>query len=355
MKRNVLIFGTLWLVLTAIGELAAIFFEIQPTPRSDKGEEIKQAFDVLLYFAVPVFTMVVAALITMILQSPSQKMPEEDGPNLQGRGWFPMLWVAITTILTVVIIIYPGFTGIAAVMGREEKPDQLHVEVTGIQWTWLVAYPDLNVPNSRELVLPSDTEVLFHITSRDVLHSFWVPAFFMKIDAVPELETKIALKTTDAGAFDTDPAMRVQCAELCGTSHARMTIPVRVVEKGEFDAWVKENARITAPAPAGTPTGQAQDVTIVGKNVQFDLDTITVKAGSTVNLTFDNQDKGVTHNWALYANEEAARGGEQPIAGTPLETGPVVQELTFTAPPAGAYYYQCDAHPNTMTGAFISE
>ncbi len=355
MKRNVLVFGVLWLALTAAGELAAIFLNVHPTARSDKGEEIEHAFNVLLYFAVPVFTMVVAALIMVILQAPSQHMPEEDGPALHGRGWFPMTWVAITTVLTGVVIVYPGFTGIAAVMGHEEKPDQLHVNVTGIQWTWLVSYPDQSVPSAREIVLPNETEVMFHVTSRDVLHSFWVPAFLMKIDAVPGIETKVTLKTTKLGDFDMDPNMRVQCAELCGTSHARMSIPVRVVEQAEFDAWVKENARDETPVPAGTPSGEVQDFTIVAKNVMFDLDTMTVKAGGTVHLKVDNQDKGVTHNWALYPNEEAAQSGEQPISGTELENGPIVQELTFTAPEAGTYFFQCDAHPSTMTGTLIAE
>ena len=355
MKRNVLVFGVLWLALTAAGELAAIFLNVHPTARSDKGEEIEQAFDVLVYFAVPIFTMVVAALISLMFQSPTQRMPEEDGPALHGRGWFPMSWVAITTVLTGVIIVYPGFTGIAAVMGHEEKPDQLHVNVTGIQWTWLVNYPDQSVPSAREIVLPNEAEVMFHVTSRDVLHSFWVPAFLMKIDAVPGLETTITMKTTKLGDFDMDPNMRVQCAELCGTSHARMSIPVRVVERAEFDAWVQENARVETPIPAGTPTGEVQDLTIVAKNVRFDLETMTVKAGGTVRLKVDNQDKGVTHNWALYTSEDAAAGAEPPLTGTELEVGPIEQELTFTVPEAGTYFFQCDAHPNTMTGTLIAQ
>jgi len=355
MKRNVLIFGVLWLVLTAAGELAAVFINVHPTPRSDKGAEIEHAFNILVYFAVPIFTMVVAALITLIFQSPTQRMPEAGGPAMHGRGWFPMTWIALTTVLTGVIIVYPGFTGIAAVMGHEQKPGQLHVNVTGVQWTWLVAYPDQSVPSAREIVLPNDTEVMFHITSRDVLHSFWVPAFLVKIDAVPGLETMVTMKTTKLGDFDMDPNMRVQCAELCGTSHARMSIPVRVVEQAEFDAWVQENARVETPTAAGTPTGDIQDVTIVARNVRFDLETITVKAGGAVRLKVDNQDKGVLHNWALYPNEDAAQSGESPITGTELEAGLIVQELTFTAPDAGTYFFQCDAHPNTMTGTLVAE
>ncbi|MBI5290126.1 MAG: cytochrome c oxidase subunit II [Chloroflexi bacterium] len=355
MKRNVLIFGMLWLILTAAGEFAAVFYDVQPTARSDKGAEIEHAFNILVYFAVPIFTMVVAALITLFFQHPTQRMPEDDGPEMHGRGWFPMTWITLTTVLTGVIIVYPGFTGIAAVMGHEQKPGQLHVNVTGIQWTWLVAYPDQSVPSAREIVLPNNTEVMFHITSRDVLHSFWVPAFLMKIDAVPGLETMVTMKTTELGDFDMDPNMRVQCTELCGTGHARMSVPVRVVDQDEFDAWVQENARVETPTPAGTPTGEVQALTIAAKNVRFDLANMAVKAGGTVRLSVDNQDKGVTHNWALYPNEDAARSGAPPIAGTALEAGPIVQELIFNAPEAGSYFFQCDAHPGTMAGTLVAE
>jgi plastocyanin len=98
-----------------------------------------------------------------------------------------------------------------------------------------------------------------------------------------------------------------------------------------------------------------QEVTIVARNVLFDLDTITVKAGAQVKLTVDNQDKGVPHNWALYESEEAATRGEPPIASTAVETGPVVQELTFPAPEPGEYFFRCDVHPTTMAGKFIVE
>ncbi|HXF50194.1 MAG TPA: cupredoxin domain-containing protein [Dehalococcoidia bacterium] len=112
------------------------------------------------------------------------------------------------------------------------------------------------------------------------------------------------------------------------------------------------------PAPAGptpTPAAQVEEITIVAKNILFDLDEIRVKAGSQVKLTVDNQDGGVPHNWALYESESAATAGQAPIVATPLETGPVKQELVFDAPDPGEYFFRCDVHPTTMTGTFIVE
>jgi cytochrome c oxidase subunit 2 len=85
--------------------------------------------------------------------------------------------------------------------------------------------------------------VKFEITGTDVLHSFWVPAFRMKIDAVPGKVTTLYVTPTVVGAFDDDPNMRVQCAEICGTGHARMRTQVVVVEPDEFEEWLAESAQ----------------------------------------------------------------------------------------------------------------
>jgi len=86
----------------------------------------------------------------------------------------------------------------------------------------------------------------------------------------------------------------------------------------------------------------------VGANLLFDKDRIEVPAGSRVKIVFDNRDTGVQHNFAVYGTSEA----KELLAGTDLEAGPVVQELTFETPPAGEYFYRCDVHPTTMIGTF---
>jgi plastocyanin len=208
----------------------------------------------------------------------------------------------------------------------------------------------LKVDNAREVVLPVDRTVRFDITSRDVLHSFWIPAFLLKIDAVPGLTTTISLKPTETGTFQEDPTLRLQCSQLCGLSHSRMRMPVRVVTQAEFDEWVKSQA---GPVGGPTPSGPTTNITIVAKNILFDQGALTVPAGSAVALTVDNQDSGIPHNWSLYKSKDAAQAGEAPLAGTKIETGPVKQSVTFAAPAAGTYYFRCDVHPTTMTGTFV--
>ncbi len=243
MKRDLLLVGVLWLLLTAAGEALVLSVDVHPLPTSDKGEEIRHAFDILMIMAVPVMMLVVAVLVYSVLmhRGSGEDTPPEDGEVIYGRGPVPTAWFAITAGLTLLVMIYPGLTSLKDVIA-DPTPD-LVVDVTGVQWTWLVGYPGENVENQRELVLPVDRTVRFNVQTLDVLHSFWVPAFAMKIDAVPGKTTGFTLKPTEVGSFDTDPLMRIQCAELCGLSHGRMTIPVRVLSESDFEAWLAEVAQ----------------------------------------------------------------------------------------------------------------
>jgi plastocyanin len=227
------------------------------------------------------------------------------------------------------------------------------VNVQGVQWAWLFNYPQQNVDTVGELVLPVDRNIKFEVTSLDVIHSFWIPAFLMKIDAVPGRTTHFELKPTRITSYKDDELTRVQCAELCGLDHSRMTASLTVVSQDEFDAWIKEQQSKPTPAPTATPGAGAQEVTIVGKNIKFDLDQLTVESGRQVDVTFDNQDAGTPHNWALYTDRAAATSGEAPIAASEIASGPVVQHIVFDAPAPGTYFYRCDVHPTQMTGELV--
>jgi cytochrome c oxidase subunit 2 len=352
-NRDLFQAAVLWLVITIALEALVALVDFQPVAQSDKGEEIKWAFQFLLYLAVPVFALVVAVLVYMVIRSGTVHFPEEDGPPMKGKGTVPVAWFAITSGLTLFVIIYPGLIGIQRLFFEDEEPE-LVVQVQSVQWAWIYTYPEENVKTLNELVLPVDRTVRFEVTSTDVLHSFFIPSFYMKIDAVPGKTTTMVLKPTEVGSFETDPLLRVQCAELCGRSHSRMGSPLTVLEGDEFDKWAAENAE--KPSGGGTSSGgEAQEVSIISKDSLFDPEELAVKAGSPVNLTFDNQDEGIFHNWALYRDQAAADAGEDPMAASELEKGAVQQEVEFDAPDVGLYFFRCDAHPATMFGDFIVE
>jgi len=91
------------------------------------------------------------------------------------------------------------------------------------------------------------------------------------------------------------------------------------------------------------------NITLVAKDLKFDKTTITVPAGSVANVTFDNQDSGVRHNFALYTDSTA----KTVIFASYPETGPRKKTFTFLVPPKGTYYFRCDIHQASMNGQFI--
>jgi plastocyanin len=167
----------------------------------------------------------------------------------------------------------------------------------------------------------------------------------MKIDAVPGLISRITLVPTEEGDYSTNPMLRLQCTELCGLSHSRMQIPVRVVSEAEFDAWLAENQEEAAPSPSD---GESEVLTleITARDLLFDTDTLDAVAGEPFDVLLKNDDAGVPHNVSVYTDSSAAEAifeGEI-IAG--------VDTVTYRLPglDGGSYFFRCDVHPQTMTG-----
>lgn len=232
------VFG-LWMVLTAVGLWAATAFDLNPIRASREAEIVDNAFEFLLLLAVPVAAFVLALLFYSIYAFRSRNEPG-DGAGFATNKRFVSSWVVVTASLAVLVIIHPGLTGLAEL---EAEPEfDLTVEVTAQQWSWTYAYVDsgITIEAANELVLPVDQRARFLITSVDVIHSFWIPGFRTKIDAVPGKVTEILATPTEEGTFTEDPNFRVQCAELCGTGHARMSTGVRVVSSAEFTDWLTE-------------------------------------------------------------------------------------------------------------------
>jgi cytochrome c oxidase subunit 2 len=125
--------------------------------------------------------------------------------------------------------------------------DALRVRVAGEQWWWRVRYPQPNgaeVELANHLRLPVGRTTHVELSSDNVIHAFWVPSIAGKIDMIPGRTTYLTLEPTRTGTF------RGVCAEYCGTSHARMTFDVVVVEPDEFDRWLAAEG-----APARPPDG----------------------------------------------------------------------------------------------------
>ncbi|TCO35270.1 cytochrome c oxidase subunit 2 [Kribbella steppae] len=140
------------------------------------------------------------------------------------------------------------------------------VNVVGQQWQWTFNYKATvdgqegvwetgTLDKPAQLWLPVNETVQFDLTSPDVIHSFWVPAFYFKLDVIPGRTNKFELTPTKTGIF------AGKCAELCGLYHSRMVFSVRVVTRSEYDAHLRE---LAAKGQTGAATGGQDATTIPG-------------------------------------------------------------------------------------------
>ena len=250
MARHFVSVALLWIALTALS-YTVFLLDLYPVVGSDDAKVFDDIFDLLLILGMPVFAFVIA-VIAYSMYAFRQRDFAEFGASFRGTGMVPIIWVVATSALATLVIIHPGLTGLAHLQkvdptgyGWGEEDGELVVNVTAFRWSWTFEYPEQGFTvqgQGQELVIPVDTSIRFNVDSTDVVHSFWIPAFRMKIDTLPGRTTFFTVRPTVTGAYDpaNSSEFRVQCAELCGLDHGGMRFPVRVVTVEEFDEWVEE-------------------------------------------------------------------------------------------------------------------
>ncbi|MHB8293899.1 MAG: cytochrome c oxidase subunit II [Acidimicrobiales bacterium] len=244
--RTILVF---WVITTVVGVVLVVnIHRLLPGLLPPEASSLVHSQDFTLGFftalAVPIAMLVWVIAAYTIVTGHTREMPSEDGPALHGNPLVQYLWLGGSATLCIGLVVY-GLALLPAlytpVPGR-----QLVVDVTGQQWQWTFTYPGYHDVTSTSLVLPVGQPVTFKVTSVDVTHSFWVPAFGVKVDANNGEITTAYVKPNVKGNYT------VRCAELCGLYHAYMQAPARVVSKAAFQSWVHQ-PRPTAPWPPRIP------------------------------------------------------------------------------------------------------
>ena len=231
MKKSWIPVFLLWLLFTALGLLLVLNTTVMPAPYSEEAHVIDEAYELLEVLAVPVMALIFAIMVWGAIGWRSRGADREDGPPQRSSKLVVSVWLVITISLAIGILINPGFVGLAAVRG--EPVSDYVIGLEGSQFFWEVTYPN-GASALDELVVPAEKRVRYDVHSTDVLHSFWIPAFRTKIDAVPGLTTRVYITATRTGTMEDDVNLRIQCAELCGAGHAQMSMPVRVVDEAEW-------------------------------------------------------------------------------------------------------------------------
>jgi cytochrome c oxidase subunit 2 len=258
-------------VASIIGVAISLSIDWFPKSASTAAGKIDTLYDVLLICSVPVFVLVMTVAIYSVVKFRAKPGDMSDGAPIHGNTRLEVIWVTIPFLMVTGLAIY-AWVLLNDVEAKPKDRQERIVNVVAQQFTWHFQYAKAgldpgkcgnngrNQVTTNMLELARDEPVYFRICARDVIHSFWVPEFRLKEDAVPGQVTHIRLRPDRNGTY------AVVCAELCGLGHSTMRVPVRVVEQAQFNGWLRQQV---APTQASTTTpsggGGAANTTAAGK------------------------------------------------------------------------------------------
>ena len=231
MRKGIVQLVAIGAVIGVLVTLVAVLFQWLPTSASEEFDRIQDIYWFATVMSIVIFSLVAAVVVYSVWKWRVPDDDDADGPPIHGHTGLEIVWTAVPAILVIALGIV---SAVVLSQNGEAGNRPLEVKVIGQQFAWKFQYGDYGDLTTGELVLPVKREARFTMEAVDVIHSFWVPNFGQKMDAVPGIETSILVTPTRTGEFE------VVCAELCGLGHATMRAKARVVTQTEFDKWVKE-------------------------------------------------------------------------------------------------------------------
>lgn len=239
---------------------AGIDFQPQVSPIGDDAYWFNHVILVPVIFAISIFVLGLLLWVVVRYRAKANPVPSKTTHNT----FIEIIWTAIPVLILAVIAV----PSIRLLAKQYEPPSKeaLTIKVTGYQWYWGYAYPDQNIPEyvskilteeqakaagepyhlavDNRMVVPVGRQVKLIITGADVIHSFAVPAFWTKMDAVPGRANETTFTANKVGVY------YGQCSELCGVDHGYMPIAVEVLPVDKWEAWVRSKGGDPKPKPA---------------------------------------------------------------------------------------------------------
>jgi cytochrome c oxidase subunit II len=243
-------------VFGAAAAAVALFITWLPRPASEQADRIDFVFWFVTAICIAIFALVAAVIVYSVFKFRAAPDDDSDGPPVHGHTGLEIVWTAVPAVLVTAISIVSAVVlaknehvpHAAAGVARDPlKP--LVVDVTAQQFAWLFKYPGFKNATSSTLRVPVGTTVQLHLRALDVIHSFWVPEFGQKQDAVPGLVTKLVITPKRLGTYP------VICTELCGLGHALMRSQAEVMTTAKFKRWA--GSQSTGATGGGAPSGKA--------------------------------------------------------------------------------------------------
>jgi cytochrome c oxidase subunit 2 len=258
----------LWLVVSAISmTLVAIFLTPLLPPGTSSAQASSQQFDneVLMLVSVLVCALIFVffGYVLIVFRSRDGRVTT-DGPPIRGHSGVQLTWILATTVTVLFLAgfgtyellggagggqgsapVFKSFS--AADLGNRKGDPPLQVQVIAQQWQFTYRYISNGGFESARLVLPVDRQVELHVTSLDVIHSFWIPDLGLKADANPGFDNIAYITPTKIRS------VHIQCAELCGLFHGYMFDTGHVVSQSDFANFVKHESQFVSPVTKYLP------------------------------------------------------------------------------------------------------
>lgn len=218
-------------------------------PASQVMKTTENLMWIFTWAASPVVAIVFAIALVSLLDNlhRGDNPPEEADHQIRNSPRANIVWVTGSAILCLFAVV----GGMIVLQHDNESildDAAVKINVTGQQWVWNYDYPDSQGVRSEELHLVVNKPVVFHVTSKDVKHSFWIVEMGVKVDANPVTVNEVAVTPNKIGTF------KVRCAELCGLLHSYMQNKVIVQTQDEYDKWLSAQPKrdfAGAEVPAG--------------------------------------------------------------------------------------------------------
>jgi cytochrome c oxidase subunit II len=219
-------------------------------PEGPAAAQVAFLWWVMFAVAAAVCLLVLALMIIALIRNRGRRAEEIDyRPNVGQRFIIVggILFPGVVLVALMGLIVYTSQTIAAA------ATPAVTVEIVGHQWWWEVRYPDEEVVTANEIHIPANQPVTLRVTTDDVIHSFWIPQLYGKIDLIPGQINTIQVQADEPGIY------RGQCAEFCGVQHAKMSFLVIAEPPEQFAAWL-EQQRQPAPEPADPLVQRGQQI-----------------------------------------------------------------------------------------------
>ncbi len=230
------------LLVGAITAAIAVLIPWLPDQASEEADWIDFVFWFTTVICILIFALVAAVTLYSVFKFRVRPDDDSDGPPIHGHTGLEIVWTAVPAILVTAIA---AVSTVALAQNESIPKDHLTVEVTARQFVWSFKYPEYGGIESGTLYLPKGRTTELRLKALDVIHSFWVPEFRQKQDAVPGTVTHVAVTPTKTGRYP------LLCTELCGLGHAVMRTKSVVLEEDEFEQWARGQRTPSAAGSAG--------------------------------------------------------------------------------------------------------